>query len=90
MRSTSRETVDRRRQVRKYLSRNQLREFDISGGSSHLLDADFNYSDSYERLASITTSRRRRPPEYFQIMEANLRAKQNQWNLRFSMTCRSN
>src|SRR5438270_6591111 len=23
-------------------------EFNISGGSSHLLDADFNYSDSYE------------------------------------------
>jgi len=61
-------------------------EFDISGGSSHLLDADFNYSDSYET-----------PRVDYNIADGvghlsisqdhgstTFGAKHNQWNLRFS------
>ena len=62
-------------------------EFNISGGSSHLLDADFNYSDSYETprvdyYVLPTASR------HLSISQDNgsthFGAKHNQWNLRFS------
>jgi hypothetical protein len=61
-------------------------EFNISGGSNHLLDADFNYSDSYET-----------PRVDYNVADgighlhisqdsgsAHFGAKHNQWNLRFS------
>jgi N-terminal domain of toast_rack, DUF2154/Domain of unknown function (DUF5668) len=61
-------------------------EFNISGGSSHLLDADFNYSGSYET-----------PRVDYNVADGvghlnisqddgstHFGAKHNQWNLRFS------
>jgi hypothetical protein len=61
-------------------------EFNISGGSSHLLDADFNYSGSYET-----------PRVDYNVADGvghlnisqddgstDFGAKHNQWNLRFS------
>ncbi len=61
-------------------------EFNISGGSSHLLDADFNYSDSYETprvdynvadgVGHLSISQ--------DDGSTHFGAKHNQWNLRFS------
>jgi N-terminal domain of toast_rack, DUF2154 len=61
-------------------------EFNISGGSSHLLDADFNYSDSYETprvdynvadgIGHLSISQ--------DHGSTTFGAKHNQWNLRFS------
>ncbi|HWW17105.1 MAG TPA: toast rack family protein [Candidatus Saccharimonadales bacterium] len=61
-------------------------EIDISGGSSHLLDADFNYSSSYETprvdynvaggVGRLTISQ--------DSGSAHFGAQHNQWNLRFS------
>ncbi len=61
-------------------------EFDISGGSSHLLDAEFNYSDSYETprvdyniadgIGHLSISQ--------DHGSTTFGAKHNQWNLRFS------
>jgi hypothetical protein len=61
-------------------------EFNISGGSSHLLDADFNYSDSYEKprvdynvadgVGHLSISQ--------DDGSTHFGAKHNQWNLRFS------
>jgi hypothetical protein len=61
-------------------------EFNISGGSSHLLDADFNYSDSYEtpRVEYNVTD----GVGHLSISQNNevthFGAQHNQWNLRFS------
>jgi hypothetical protein len=61
-------------------------EFNISGGSSHLLDADFNYSSSYETprldynvaggVGHLTISQ--------DDGSMHFGSKHNQWNLRFS------
>jgi hypothetical protein len=61
-------------------------EFDISGGSSHLLDADFNYSGSYETprvdynvadgVGHLSISQ--------DDGSTHFNAAHNQWNLRFS------
>jgi len=61
-------------------------EFNISGGSSHLLDADFNYSDSYEAprvdynvaggVGHLGISQ--------DNQDVHFNAAHNQWNLRFS------
>ncbi len=61
-------------------------EFNISGGSSHLLDADFNYSDSYETprveynvaggVGHLSISQDNQGTQF--------NAAHNQWNLRFS------
>ena len=61
-------------------------EFNVSGGSSHLLDADFNYSDSYETprvdynvadgIGHLSISQ--------DSGSAHFGAKHNQWNLRLS------
>ena len=61
-------------------------EFNISGGSTHLLDADFNYSDSYETprvdynvadgVGHLSISQ--------DDGSTHFGAKHNQWNLRFS------
>ena len=61
-------------------------EFDISGGSSHLLDADFNYSGSYEtpRVDYNVTD----GVGHLSISQddgsTHFGASHNQWNLRFS------
>ncbi len=61
-------------------------EFNITGGSSHLLDADFNYSDSYETprvdynvadgVGHLSISQ--------DDGSTHFNAAHNQWNLRFS------
>src|SRR6267143_1018576 len=61
-------------------------EFNISGGSSHLMDADFNFSDSYETprvdynvadgVGHLSISQ--------DDQGTHFGAKHNQWNLRFS------
>jgi N-terminal domain of toast_rack, DUF2154 len=61
-------------------------EFNIGGGSSHLLDADFNYSSSYETprveynvadgVGHLTISQ--------DDGSTHFGAKHNQWNLRFN------
>jgi hypothetical protein len=61
-------------------------EFNISSGSSHLLDADFNYSDSYEtpRVEYNVAD----GVGHLRISQDNqgthFGAAHNQWNLRFS------
>jgi hypothetical protein len=61
-------------------------EFNISGGSSHLLDADFNYSDSYE--APRVDYNVADGVGHLSISQddgsTHFGAKHNQWNLRFS------
>ncbi len=61
-------------------------EFNISGGSSHLLDADFNYSDSYEtpRVDYNVADGVGRLSISQDDGSTHFGAKHNQWNLRFS------
>ena len=61
-------------------------EFIIGGGSSHLLDADFNYSDSYEtpRVDYTVTDSVGRLRISQDDGNTHFGRSHNQWNLRFS------